>query len=305
MSGSVTTPAAGFADRPYFLLVVAALGWSATAVAARLAVGHVSPMVIVTLRLTVVLVLLGLFAGRRLLAAGADLLPHWRYVLAMGALGYTLFSVLFYWAAHYTTAVNMGLIQGLQPALILAAAFLAHRTRFTLRQGIGVLVTVIGVAVVASRGSLEVVRNLAFSIGDLGVLGAASLYSGYTVALRSRPAVDPLLLFAGMTFAAFLASLPFLAAEAWRGLQVWPDAKGLGIVLFIGLVPSFLSQVTYMRGVALIGPSRAGVFLNLMPVMTVLLGFLILGETLAPYHAVALVLVLGGIYLAERKAGDA
>ena len=292
-------------DRPYLLLVVAAVGWSATAVAARLAVGHVSPMVIVTLRLSVVLVCLGLFMRRRLVEEGAQLLPHWRYVGAMGALGYTTFSVFFYWAAHHTTAVNMGLIQGLQPALILAAAFFAYGTRFTLRQGIGVLVTVAGVAVVASRGSLEVVRHLAFSIGDLGVLAASLLYSGYTVALRARPAVSPLLLFAGMTFAAFLASLPFLAAEAWLGSQTWPDAMGLAIVLFIGLVPSFLSQVTYMRGVALIGPSRAGVFLNLMPVMTVLLGFLILGETLAAYHAVALVLVLGGIWLAERKAADA
>lgn len=301
----MSTRSAALLDHPYLLLVVAAVGWSATAVAARLAPGHVSPMVIVTLRLTIVLVALGLFAGPRVVSEWRQVLPHWRYVLLMGALGYTGFSIFFYFAAHHTTAVNMGLIQGFQPALILAGGFLAYGTRFSRRQAAGVLVTLIGVASVASRGSLEVIRTLSFNIGDLSVLVAATLYSGYTVALRDRPALNPLTLFAAMTFAALLASLPLLAVESWRGALIWPDAFGWGLLLFIGLIPSFLSQVAYMRGVAIMGPGRAGVFLNLMPIITVLLGFAILGEPFAWYHAVGLVLVLGGIWLAERKSADA
>ena len=289
-------------DHPYLLIVTAAVGWSATAVAARLAAGHVSPMAIVTLRLLIVLLVLALLVPRRLLSEWRQAVAHWPYILAMGALGYTGFSVFFYWAAYHTTAVNMGLIQGLQPALILAGGLLVYGTRFSGRQAAGVLLTLAGVAAVASRGSMEVIRTLGFNAGDLAMLTASTLYAGYTVGLRSHPPLGPLTLFAAMTFAAFLVSLPLLGIEAARGELVWPDAYGWALVLFIGLIPSLLSQVAYMRGVALIGPGRAGVFLNLMPVVTVLLGYLLLGETIAWYHALGLVLVLGGIWLAERKA---
>ncbi|TDR89579.1 DMT family transporter [Enterovirga rhinocerotis] len=287
-------------EQPYLLLPVAMVGWAATAVAGRLAVGHVSPMAIVVLRVLVVLIVLGLFARRTLSENWRQALPHWRYILAMGACGYTLFSALFYSAAHYTSAVNMGVIQGVSPALILAGGFIAFGSRFTAWQGAGVAVTLVGVVIVASRGSWDTIRSLSFNLGDLGILAAALFYSGYTVALRRRPALDPLVLFAGMTLASLLVALPLPLIEAWHGSFVWPDARGWALVLFIGLVPSFLSQVAFMRGVALIGPARAGLFLNLMPIAAAILGVAILGETFALYHAAGLAFVLGGIWLSER-----
>ena len=64
--------------------------------------------------------------------------------------------------------------------------------------------------------------------------------------------------------------------------------------------PSFVSQLTFMQAVALIGPARAGMFMNLVPIFGPLLAVLVLGEPLSPFHAVALALVLGGIYIAEH-----
>jgi drug/metabolite transporter (DMT)-like permease len=73
-------------------------------------------------------------------------------------------------------------------------------------------------------------------------------------------------------------------------------------MLYIGLLPSLAAQVFFIRGVELIGPARAGLFVNLVPVFGALLAVLILGEPFALYHAVGLALVLGGIWLAERRA---
>jgi drug/metabolite transporter (DMT)-like permease len=82
-----------------------------------------------------------------------------------------------------------------------------------------------------------------------------------------------------------------------------PTAQGLAVTAWIAVFSSFLSQIFYLRGVDLIGPGRAGVFVNLVPVFAAVLAVGLISEPFAPYHAVALVLVLGGIWLAQRAAG--
>jgi drug/metabolite transporter (DMT)-like permease len=97
-----------------------------------------------------------------------------------------------------------------------------------------------------------------------------------------------------------VTSLPLVAYEMAAGTVQWPTPKGWLIMLFIGLFPSFLAQLFFMRGVELIGPGRAGLFVNLVPVFGALMAVLILGEPFHLYHAAALVFVLGGIFIAER-----
>jgi drug/metabolite transporter (DMT)-like permease len=63
-----------------------------------------------------------------------------------------------------------------------------------------------------------------------------------------------------------------------------------------------VAQLSFMRGVELIGPGRAGVFVNLVPIFGALLSVVILGETFGFYHASALALVIGGILLAEQRS---
>jgi drug/metabolite transporter (DMT)-like permease len=84
------------------------------------------------------------------------------------------------------------------------------------------------------------------------------------------------------------------------GQLILPSGKGWALVAFVGLLPSFVSQITFIQAVGLIGPARAGVFLNLVPIFGPLLALLVLGEPISPYHGVALALVLGGIFIAER-----
>ena len=69
------------------------------------------------------------------------------------------------------------------------------------------------------------------------------------------------------------------------------------------LGPAFVAQLTFMRGVELIGPGRAGVFVNLVPVFGAIMAVVILGEPFARYHVLALLLVVGGIAIAQRGAG--
>src|SRR3954463_11050195 len=99
----------------------------------------------------------------------------------------------------------------------------------------------------------------------------------------------------------------FRPADCIRTEEITLDTvnliQGVLILLYVALVPSLLSQMFYMRGVELIGPGRAGLFVNLVPIFGALLAVLLLGEPFRAYHALALALVLGGIWLAERGRG--
>jgi drug/metabolite transporter (DMT)-like permease len=287
--------------RPFLLLILTMLMWGGNAVASRLAVGHISPMALTSLRwLGVCLVLVPLMR-RQVAGALPELLPRWRYIVVMAALGFTVFNALMYAAAHHTSAVNLTILQGSVPVLVLIGSLAWFGTPIRAVQILGVAVTLIGVITVAARGEFETLATLAFNIGDVWMMFACAAYAGYTVALRKRPAVSGFVFFTAMAGIAFVLTWPLLAWEVVRGTVLWPDARGWAILVYVALFPSLLSQIFYMRGVELIGPGRAGLFVNLVPVFGAMLAVVILGEPFRLYHAVSLALVLGGIWLAERN----
>lgn len=286
--------------RPYTLLVLTTLMWAGNGVAGRLAVGEVSPMALTCLRWVMVVAVLGPLLGREVTAEWPKLKARWPTIVAMAALGFTVFNALFYAAAHHTSAVNITIFQGAIPVLVLLGTILFFRARVRGLQWLGMAITLAGVACVATKGDLEVLRTLALNIGDVWMLIACVFYAGYTLALPHRPKVPSLVFFTAMAGVAFLTSLPLLAYEAASGTLQWPTATGLAVLLYVGLFPSLLSQIFFMRGVELIGPGRAGLFVNLVPVFGAMLAVLLLGEPFALYHALGLALVLGGIALAER-----
>ena len=290
------------AGQPYLLLMLTTLMWSGHAVAGRLAVGQISPMTLTLLRWVAVCAVLLVVGWRQIAADWPLLAQRWTSVLWMGALGYTGFNSLFYLAAYHTMAVNIAILQGSIPVFVLLGALLFHRTPVGLWQAVGFALTTLGVAAVAGRGEVETLRTLAFNIGDVWMLIACFLFAAYTLGLRNRPRVSGLTFLAATSAAALLTSLPLLAVEMIRGATPWPTLQGWAILLYVALFPSLLAQLFYMRGVELIGPGRAGLFVNLVPVFGPLLSVVILGEPFAVYHAVGLALVLGGIFLAERVA---
>lgn len=287
--------------QPYVLLSVTSLIWAGNAVAGRMARGEISPMLLTNVRWIIACMVLAAIARSETVAAWRVLARHWRFVVAMGALGFTAFNALFYIAAHHTTAVNMTILQSAIPAFVLLGAFVFFGTPVGPMQIAGTVVTLIGVAAVAAQGSLSNLLDLHFNIGDLWIFLAGLLYAGYTLGLRKRPQAPGLALFSAFAAVAFMTSIPLVLTEAAWGALQWPTPKGWGIVLYVALLPSVVAQLFFMRGVELIGPGRAGLFMNLVPVCGALLAIAILDEPFHLYHAAALALVLGGIWIAERS----
>ena len=276
------------------------LVWAGNAVAARWAPGQVSPQALTTLRWAFPCAILAVVAWRPIRADRAVLARSWLRILLMAAIGYTLYASLFYAAGAYTSAVNIALLQGAIPVLVLILNYLVYGQPVSWGQGLGVAVTLIGAGVAASHGDLEILRTLDFNRGDLLMLVACLLYAAYTVSLPNRPRASGLAFFAALAAAAFATSLPPLAAEWAAGRLIWPSATGWVIVTYVALGPSLAAQLTFLAAVEMIGPNRAGLFVNLVPVFGAGLAVLRLGEPFDGADALALALVLGGIACAER-----
>jgi len=282
------------------LLTLAAVFWAGNTVAARLAIDQISPFMLVFLRWLLVLAWLLPIYGAQVRAHWPEIRPRLVPIVLMASLGLTGFNALYYVAAHDTSAINIGILQGSIPIFVLLGAFLAHRTRATLLQLAGVLITAVGVIVVATRGAPLSILEIELNRGDLAMLAACVLYAFFTVALRDRPSMPGAAFFTLLALIAAVTSLPLVALEALTTGATMPTLQGWLVTAWVAVFPSTLSQLFYLRGVDLIGPGRAGVFVNLVPVFAAVLAVVLIDEPFAAFHAVALVLVIGGIWLAQR-----
>ena len=285
-----------------FLLFLATLGWGSNTIASRLAVGEVSPMLLIFFRWGFVVVILLSLYWRQMIDEWPIIRPRLKWLLIMGGCGLSLFNAFFYLAAHSTTAVNLGIIQSTMPGMILLGSFVFFGDRINRLQFSGLLLTLLGVGVIVTQGSLEQLMQLTFNHGDLLMIFACSFYAMYTVGLKSRPKISGMVMLAYFSVAAFLMTIPLMIFESFIYGTVMPGVKGFAIVFYIAIVPSFLSQIFFMRGVDLIGPGSAGLYANLVPIFSAIMAVLLLSEDFAFFHLAAMLLVFGGIGLFEYQS---
>ena len=285
-----------------FLLFLATLGWGSNTIASRLAVGEVSPMLLIFFRWGFVVVILLSLYWRQMIDEWPIIRPRLKWLLIMGGCGLSLFNAFFYIAAHSTTAVNLGIIQSTMPGMILLGSFMFFGDRINGLQFSGLLLTLLGVGVIVTQGSLEQLMQLTFNHGDLLMIFACSFYAMYTVGLKSRPKISGMVMLAYFSVAAFLMTIPLMIFESLIYGTIMPGVRGFAIVFYIAIIPSFLSQIFFMRGVDLIGPGSAGLYANLVPIFSAIMAVLLLSEEFALFHLAAMLLVFGGIGLFEYQS---
>ncbi|HTV69500.1 MAG TPA: DMT family transporter [Rhizobiaceae bacterium] len=286
----------------YVLLLLTALFWGGNAVAGKLAVGHISPAVLTLARWGFATAILLAMGWPRLKADWPAIRPKLGLLIALGVCGFTLFNIALYTAVLYTSAVNVSIEQAGIPMVIFLLNFVLYRLKAAPGQIIGFSLSLIGIALTAAHGEVARLVALDVNFGDALMLIAVLVYAGYTVALRGKPNIHWQSLMIMLCGSAAVATIPFTVWEHARAAMILPDMRGWAIIAYTALFPSILSQIFYIRGVEMIGANRAGIFVNLVPVFGTLLSIVLLGEAFHAYHAVAMALVFGGIWLAETSA---
>lgn len=286
-------------DKAWLLLVLTMFMWGANAPVVRIAAGEISPMSIVTLRWALVGIAILVFRP-------PTFAEDWRqakrrpFFLAGMALLMTVSNASIFTAAKFTTGINLSILQGAGPVLVIIGAWLWFGTRITPMRMLGLSVSTAGVILLATQGNPLQIMGIRLNTGDLLMLLSVGLYSIYVLALRYRPPMPNYSFFCFIALFSFFISLPMLAIEAANGGTFMPTLKGLLALVYVAVFTSMLGQIFFMRAVEIVGPGRASQFQNLAPLIGSVMSVLVLGETFALYHLLALVFVIGGIWIAER-----
>ncbi len=294
-------------SRPYLILVVCNIFWGGNTVAGKLAVGHIDAYSLTILRWVGALILVLPFAIRPLKRDWPVIRSRWWLYLFYGAVGFTSFNMLMYIAAHYTSGVNQSLEQVAVNIFVILLNFAFFRLTVKPLQILGVAVTIVGVALIATHGDLARILSLDVNFGDLLVIGACLIYAIYSVALRWRPKTNWLSFLVATFIGAILAAIAYEATVGPGPGALFTDigqidTEGWLIVAYAILFPSLISQMLFVRGVELIGSNRASLFVNLIPLFGTIGSVIVLGEALQPFHILAALMVAAGIVLAEWSA---
>jgi drug/metabolite transporter (DMT)-like permease len=286
---------------PQVLLFIAACCWGGNAVASKLAVGNITPMMLTFSRWVIAVAVL-IFLGRKHIAKDWPLIKrNLPYLIGMGCLGFSLFNATMYSAAQFIPAIHVAIEQAAVPLIIFIINLIMFKKPIRMLHLIGYSITTIGVMLTISKGNLLSLNMQTLNFGDLLMLIACCIYALYTVLLFKKPTMHWMSLTAVLATGGLIGGSILLIGELSLGVNSFDITwKGVGVILFAAIFPSIIAQAAYIEGNAKLGANVAGLFINLVPVLGVLLAVVTLGEQLHFYHAISLVLVLGGIFVAQR-----
>ena len=280
------------------LLVVATLCWSGNFIVGRAVAGEVPPIALAFWRWALGFCVVVGPAWKHLSRDAPALRKRLGTLLVLSFLGIALFNTLVYIGLQTTTATNGVLMQSVMPLIILLFSFAIFGERVTALQLLAVAISLVGVMVIVSRGTLQTLLELAFAIGDLCIFVAVLGYGLYSVLLRRRPEVHPLTMLAA-TFALGAAMLaPLYILESMSGNALNPTASSAAAILYVAIFPSLVAYLCFNRAIELIGANRVGQYLHLMPVFGSILAAIFLNEGLEGFHFAGGLLIAAGIALA-------
>lgn len=288
------------------LLTIPPLLWAGNAVVGRMVQDLVPPITLNLLRWALAFVLLLPLAGW-LLRPDSPLWARWRRFALLGLLGVGCYNALQYLALQTSTPINVTLVASSTPVFMLGIGALFFRQRIRGRQVLGAALSMAGVVLVLVRGDLSQLAQLRFVTGDIYVLVATAAWAWYSWLLM-QPGDPPEIrsdwaaflmaqLVPGLVWSALFSAGEWLAAPQ-QIIWGWPLAAAL---VYVAVGPAIVAYRCWGAGVQRAGPSTAGFFSNLTPLFAALLSAAFLGEAPRPFHAMAFVLIVGGIVVSSRR----
>lgn len=286
----------------YASLVFTMLLWGGTFIAGRLLAGVVEPASAAFLRFAIAsaaLTILLLIKERHF-----ELPPRncWLPLLLLGLTGVFFYNVCFFYGLQHLGAGRAALVIASTPLVITLSAALFLSEKLTLLKSSGVMTSLAGAIVVISNGHPLSLFSGSFGVGELSLLGCVFSWSAYTLIGRSvLKNITPL---ASVCYSSIIGTLLLLIPALTEDLfQLLPTVTATGwlSLSYLGIFGTAIGFSLYYAGINRIGSTGAGIFINLVPLFSILLSWLILDEFIKPVVLAGGVLILCGVTLTNYR----
>ena len=286
----------------YLKLLLMALFWGGTFIAGRLLVGEVQPFAAAFLRFTIatiVLLIITLRSYKKLPSVPRD---QWLPLLLLGLSGVFAYNLFFFRGLQLIEAGRAAVIIANNPIVIAIFAALLFGEKLNLLKIVGILLSVCGAIVVITQGHPTTILHSGIGKGELYIFGCVISWVIYS--LVGRAAMRSLSPLTAVTYSALIGALLLFPAACLEGMltQITDYSRTAWLsLLYLGLCGTVLGFVWYYQGIQRIGSTRAGQFINFVPICAIFLSAWLLDEPLTASLLGGVLLVSSGVYLTNRR----
>ena len=284
------------------MIIMAAMILASNHIIARYFNGILPPIGLVFWRMTIGSVVLLPFAVKGVINHRAIIREHWKLFLIMAFLFVPLGNGLIYVGYNYTTALNGGVVSTAQPALTVLLSWVLFRDLVNWKQGTGLLLAAIGVLIILTRGAPENLTAFQPNVGDITILLATVFVALHNVLLRSVPKqISTLSFMLVIQVIGVIITLPIYIIETIFVRSMPFSYASVGALLWVGIAITTIAVGLTNSAVRMIGANKASMGNYVRSLFTALLAIVLLGEELRIFHAIALTMVISGVYLMTRS----
>ena len=288
------------------LLIASSFFWSGNFFSGKLAfLSDLTPFKLSFFRWILALLILLPFTYAQIIK---DLEYYKKNILLMtviSILGVTIFNSFTYISLQTTLVINSTLMASVAPVMMIGFSWLIFRTKTTTLQFTGIILSLLGAFAIILKGSLNNLYNLYFTAGDLWMLGAVVSWCLYSVLLKkidsktSQLANLEVMIIIGVIFI-----IPFYIIESFNTSYLPSTGLDLAIISYVAVFASIVAFFSWNKGVSIIGPNRASLFLHLIPVFSAIWAVSFLNEKFAFFHVIGVLFILSGIILSNIKLSN-
>ena len=287
----------------YLFLILAALCWSGNFIVGKFAtLFQVPPLTLNVLRWISVWFILIPFTYKEIYINIPYIKKNWFVISFMGIITISTFNSVVYFALNYTQVVNAVLMLAAIPAATIVLSSIMKIEKTNLFQIFGLLLSIVGIGAIISNGNFQKIVSLSFNKGDVWMLVCVITWSLYSTLLKKHKfKFSQFTLIQLMVTVGIIFLIPQFFYEKSIGLDLNLNKAFFVILFYVVIFPALAAYYCWQKGVEIVGPNRATMFIQLMPLLSALLAIIIFQEKLELYHFLGASFILSGIYLSNRR----
>jgi len=230
------------------------------------------------------------------------IISNYKIFFVLGITSITIFNSIVYYSLNFTQVISGVLMISTIPVMIMFFSSILKIEKTNLFQIIGVILSIVGVIIIITKANFEILKSLDFNKGDITMVLAMFSWALYSTLLkRQKYELSQISLLQVVISFGLIFLIPIYFIEYQIGFRINIDTPFILILSYVVLFPGLASFILWIKGIALIGANRSGVFLHLMPIISALMAMIIFDEKFMIYHILGAFFIITGILLSNKK----